>query len=63
MDAEGKFRPITCSPPQYPAATAHFLKLPLSEETKRKILWDNCARLYGSRASEVADHPPRATEG
>lgn len=31
---------------KYPEATAHFLKLPLSEEAKRKILWDNCARLY-----------------
>src|SRR3989442_1096887 len=32
---------------KYPEATAHFLKLPLGEESKRKILWDNCARLYG----------------
>ncbi len=32
---------------KYPEATAHFLKLPLSAEAKRKILWDNCARLYG----------------
>ena len=32
---------------KYPHATEGFLELPLSEETKRKILWDNCARLYG----------------
>ena len=31
---------------QYPEATAKFLELPLSEESQRKILWDNCARLY-----------------
>ena len=23
-----------------------FLELPLSDEEKRKILWDNCARFY-----------------
>lgn len=32
---------------KYPFATKGFMKLPLSEESKRKILWDNCARLYG----------------
>lgn len=32
---------------KYPEATAHFLKLPLADESKRKILWANCARLYG----------------
>jgi len=31
---------------KYPAATARFLDLPLTTEQKRKILWDNCARLY-----------------
>ena len=30
----------------FPEATNLFLKLPLSEQSKRKILWDNCARLY-----------------
>ena len=30
----------------FPEATNIFLKLPLSEASKRKILWDNCARLY-----------------
>jgi predicted TIM-barrel fold metal-dependent hydrolase len=31
---------------RYPHATEAFLELPLSDEAKRKILWDNCARLY-----------------
>ena len=31
---------------KYPHATDLFLTMPLSEEAKRKILWDNCARLY-----------------
>jgi uncharacterized protein len=32
---------------KYPRAVTTFLDLPLSENSKRKILWDNCARLYG----------------
>jgi predicted TIM-barrel fold metal-dependent hydrolase len=32
---------------KYPYAVESFLKLPFSEQTKRKYLWDNCARLYG----------------
>ena len=31
---------------RYPHATDTFLELPLAEEDKRKILWDNCARFY-----------------
>ena len=31
---------------RYPHATASFLELPLSDDDKRKILWDNCARFY-----------------
>jgi predicted TIM-barrel fold metal-dependent hydrolase len=31
----------------FPEATNLFLKLPMSEASKRKILWDNTARLYG----------------
>ncbi len=31
---------------RYPRAVESFLKLPLSEADKRKILWDNCARFY-----------------
>lgn len=32
----------------YPHAIDHFLAQDLSPETKRKVLWDNCARLYGA---------------
>ena len=31
---------------RYPRATESFLELPISDEDKRKILWDNCARFY-----------------
>jgi predicted TIM-barrel fold metal-dependent hydrolase len=31
---------------RYPHATESFLELPLTDEDKRKILWDNCAKFY-----------------
>ena len=31
----------------FPEAVQQFLGLPLNDEQRRKILWDNCARLYG----------------
>ena len=31
---------------KFPFAVDKFLTLPLSDETKRRFLWDNCARLY-----------------
>ena len=31
---------------KYPEAVDHFLKLPLADDIKRKILWDNCAAYY-----------------
>jgi len=31
---------------KYPHAIETFLQLPFSEQSKRKYLWDNCARLY-----------------
>jgi predicted TIM-barrel fold metal-dependent hydrolase len=31
---------------KYPEAVNHFLKLPIADEHKRKILWDNCAAYY-----------------
>ena len=37
---------------RYPRATESFLELPISDEDKRKILWDNCARFY-----DVGDAP------
>jgi predicted TIM-barrel fold metal-dependent hydrolase len=30
----------------FPEAIQQFLGLPLKDEQQRKILWDNCARLY-----------------
>jgi predicted TIM-barrel fold metal-dependent hydrolase len=38
---------------KYPHAVESFLKLNLSDDNKRKILWDNCARFYG--AADAAD--------
>jgi predicted TIM-barrel fold metal-dependent hydrolase len=43
---------------RYPHATDAFMELPLSDEDKRKILWDNCARFY---AVESAAKIPSAT--
>jgi uncharacterized protein len=31
---------------KFPESVDHFLKLPIADEHKRKILWDNCARFY-----------------
>ena len=31
---------------KFPRAVESFLELPFSEQSKRKYLWDNCARLY-----------------
>lgn len=31
----------------FPHAVDEFLELPLPDESRRKIFWDNCARLYG----------------
>ena len=33
---------------QFPHASDAFLQLPISDEDKRKILWDNCAAFYGA---------------
>jgi uncharacterized protein len=32
---------------KYPESVDHFLRLPISDADKRKILWDNCAAYYG----------------
>ena len=37
---------------KYPYATETFLNMPFSEESKRKILWDNCMKLYDLVANE-----------
>ncbi|NIO08384.1 MAG: amidohydrolase family protein, partial [Deltaproteobacteria bacterium] len=51
---------------RYPHATESFLQLPFTDEDKRKILWDNCARFYGFkepagiRAGQRAMKPQQA---
>ncbi len=45
----------------FPHAVDEFLELPLSDESRRKILWDNCARFYqleDESASRAAETPP-----
>ena len=32
---------------KFPLSIEKFLELPITEEDKRKILWDNCAQYYG----------------
>ena len=32
---------------KFPRAVERFLDLPIADEDKRQILWDNCARYYG----------------
>ncbi len=36
---------------QFPHSSDKFLQLPISDEDKRKILWDNCATFYGARST------------
>jgi predicted TIM-barrel fold metal-dependent hydrolase len=31
---------------RYPEAVDYFLRLPFSDDDKRRILWDNCAAYY-----------------
>jgi len=45
---------------KYPEAVESFLKLPLSDEDKRKILWDNCARFYSITEVRYAADSERA---
>ena len=35
---------------KFPHATEQLLRLDLSDEDRRKILWDNCAAFYGLEA-------------
>jgi hypothetical protein len=39
-------RPYPRSDGAFPEAMQQFLTLPLSDDARRKILWENCARLY-----------------
>jgi predicted TIM-barrel fold metal-dependent hydrolase len=45
----------------YPHASQEFLELAVSDDTKRKILWDNCARLYGLEAAAASTVAPAGT--
>ena len=42
---------------KYPCAVETFMRLPLSDDSKRKILWDNWCRLYD--VSQSASEPGR----
>ena len=46
-DLSGRIRRGDVSPVE---AVEAFLELPLSDEDKHKILWDNCARFYSVAA-------------
>jgi predicted TIM-barrel fold metal-dependent hydrolase len=43
---------------RYPEAVEAFLQLPISDDAKRRILWDNCARFYA-----VGSEPAVTTAG
>ena len=47
----------------FPEAIEQFLSLPLSDEQRRKILWDNCARLYtiATPAAPLTQVEPRVS--
>jgi predicted TIM-barrel fold metal-dependent hydrolase len=45
---------------KYPHAIDSFLKLPFAEKTKRKYLWDNCARMYNFERE--TDEPQKNTK-
>jgi len=47
----------------FPHSVTAFLKLPLSDESKRKILWDNWANLYGFDVESGAAIAPATTGG
>ncbi len=45
---------------RFPEAVDAFLQLPISDDAKRRILWDNCARFY-SVGIEPAGAPARSS--
>jgi predicted TIM-barrel fold metal-dependent hydrolase len=47
---------------KYPRAVESFLELALSDEEKRKILWDNCARFYSISDTPGAEKPKLASD-
>jgi uncharacterized protein len=48
---------------KYPHAVESFLKLSLSDEDKRKILWDNCARFYAVTETSPDCRPAASHNG
>src|SRR5262249_45563132 len=47
---------------KFPRAVESFLRLPISQESKRKILWDNCAAYYGLPACRCGRSPDEERE-
>jgi uncharacterized protein len=45
----------------FPEAMQQFLRLPLNDEERRKILWDNCARLYAIETPAMPLAQPQRT--
>ena len=48
---------------KYPHAVENFLELPLDEDAKRAILWDNWVNLYGPRHPSIQAARERAESG
>jgi uncharacterized protein len=45
----------------FPDAMNEFFGMPLNSEQRRKILWENCARLYGIEPPSQALTAPQAS--
>jgi predicted TIM-barrel fold metal-dependent hydrolase len=45
----------------FPEAMQQFSSLPLNDEERRKILWDNCARLYAIERPAMPLAQPQRT--
>ncbi len=58
--------PVPHGDSKYPHAVESFLDLDLSNEAKRKILWDNCARFYevtDARSDSTTSDPAKQQAG
>lgn len=47
----------------FPHAVEEFFELPLSDESRRKILWDNCARFYGIEGAATSERTATSAAG
>jgi uncharacterized protein len=45
---------------KFPHAVTSFLEMGLPDETRRKMLWDNCVRLYGLDSDKLGSSSPSA---